>query len=1114
MPSFNSADLQRAYEVYHFLVLSLAMTQKNDGTPNSNAIARRLSDQDDFRKKVSLFLRLCKTESINEEELHKIGAVTTGLVVAMLSRLQKQLNQKYQQHEEPYTKVLTTDNILTVLHKLIELTPEERSLLNLSSGDGLTLFQRALLILQMTSGAEQSEMMIQVYKAAIGLTYEHSVQTLSSLEEVDDLIEETVRDALSYLPGRNAQKTKSGRSADTQTIVTGLTRKAQREIRRLLVRSGSQQNRYIDIDTPVVESYIRRYLQPSFVKRLAKVVVANERLTDEFSVYLKHVSFEPSGPLPFSDRSLDNPAQRQSSYPPLLNPVLQTFDSDLLPSGNYLIGSGDYDLASQCAMRVTLEFYVKLPKDYSPAVPDIFEQFSSEDTLRIDFSFESRGIGGTLSHIIKVINRALLSDIPCLNEYFPIAHDITSTQHIVRDNVSSPIWAHSLVKLCRKETMNKALQQEGDDQLRAYDECAFAEPIGQGDYCGFDFLLAQAQSAMQARLQAIRYSGVSASQYLHELGHRTEYAMALQQSWDYLRGYPFSTMAMVETITKYILQPRIGDRPLTSHDDLVYFDAYLSIIEALMDEGAYRLAHDYLKKIQVLHEIAHQDIISCEVSSTILSRYLICLANYHYLYDADQRYESDNYLPLGCQSDVNREGLTRRAWDLLTQAQAQVSLRLRKYTLINEVSQGTFHPHYALLSRIYFLKTKIFLFHSRYLSRKDTLTLPTEKFNGQRRTEASTHFGRLYLAEKARLYAGADGNSELYACYTSMQCWLYLIASCQEHEHVLLLPETGKTQTLPRQTCLDWAKRLRDHALLSYADTGRRYYNQIKEKSGLPDEHDSFGQHYIQKLSPIYEARGEKYFQVSNLYNRLWVLDMSLLGIPSHLLGKISPNHPTQTIYLFGTNSCYLLFVRGMYMLLSDDVSEFRVSSNRELDTESKSAWDKKLKHATRLLNMSWAIAEEGGYIQRETIDGEKILKLYRRSEHDSATDDYLNQEINSVRDLYPRRVTEIADLGKIFSAACMALRLSLVPDEERSQLVADIRAVLNMVHSSHHLNRTLRAFLKRQKRYNGHLETYFEQAKRVILAYAESGRPSDNRSHQARRDRLLRQLCSLLHEG
>jgi hypothetical protein len=1141
-------DDRRNEKLYHFLFTCLAVKHRGDGRPNSKAIAERLTDKvERLRRIVPHFF----SEERGGDRLSKIPSATTGDVVAMLTRLRSSLENDYREHGEPYTRVLTTEDILATLYHLIELTPQEREGLGLQAGDGLTLLQRALLILQAVGGLENHEMLLRVYKAAVGFDFTQAEPALQDLQQVDELIRKTVQDTLRYLPHRPTQKsTNAFTSQDlrsTDDIVRELTHKVQREIRRLLARSGNNNNSRSD--TVMLNSYIRHYIQPAFVTKLAQTLVVNERLTDQFPVYLKRLTIEAAGPLPFGDRELGSLLPQSSSpYPALLHPQLRNLDQGINPGTKQEIlpEPGDYELASQEATRVRVEFYVKLPENYQPLIPRVFYLLANEDHRRIDFALSSTGIGGTLAHVIKVINQALLWDIYCLQDHFVIAHDVISTQEIIRDNVPSPIWAHSLVKLCRKETIGEALKACRNNQLCSYEDVGFADPIGHGDYCGFDFLLAQAQAAMQSRLHAIRSTGVMPQDYIVHLCQRTERFMALQDALGYFKGYPFSAIAMIQTIQSEIFPKKFGDRPLTKSDPILYFDAYLTIIEALLDEGAYRSAQRYLSRLQVLDsfsEFGWEQSSSSEsnssttiISGSVVTRYLICLANYYFLYDTNHEYEnSPRYLPLQCPRDINREGLSQRAWKKLDLAQKNVAFRLQKYVLINEISQGTFHPHYLLLARIYFLRTKLLIFHSQYIT-KDISDLPTERFNGQVRDKASIHWSRLYTAEKARLYAAANGEGERYACYAAMQCWIYLMAACTNQEQTLPSSPSHSIRevTLRKSDCLVWAKRLRDHALISYAETGRHCYNQIKEKSGLPQEYDIFPQsvpthnpslrnevhepdrlaHYrINKLPPIYEARGKTYDDLIKNDGNFLVFNMDLLAIQPGDISKVSPNHPTQPIYLFGTNSCYLFFARGMYVLCSDDAQEF--GSLEDLNQEIN--WDEKLKQATRLLNMAWAIAEDGGQIQNIKENGNSIRQLRRNfADHSSMYEDaeYSTQEINSVRDLYPRRITEISDLGKIFSAACMVLRLYLATSNHQAELTRDITNILKPLYSSYHFkyNSTQQALLTRQKRYNGHLEQYLETAKAILEEHMQQAKMASHTVElKQRRDDLLKALFAAL---
>ncbi|WP_035992658.1 hypothetical protein [Leptolyngbya sp. KIOST-1] len=1121
----SSADQARSYRFFYYLCAALGYEQQPNGDVNAAGVGALLGNRE-LRRAVTALLQ---PEKLSAEEcetrLRRLGNTTTGTAVQLLSHLRQNLAAAYQAFELPPTRVLGAEEVLTALSYLVELTPKERRDLGLPAGDGLTLLQRSLLMLQTVGGLENYEMLLHIYKAAVGLDFTRAEEPLTSLAAVDDLIAQVVRQSLAFLPRQNPARASASASRREDTV-TELTRKVQREVRRLLARSGNQQ--LATSGDAIVNSYVRQYLQPAFVTKLAQTIGANERLTDQLPVYLKRISFVPSGPLPFADRELDVLTQGRGPYPPLLHPALRDLDQGgSLAHYPDLPGPGDYELASQEATQVSVEFYVKVPPGYQPSIDDVFERLSSQDGRRIDFSLSSTGIGGSLSHVIKVINRALLQDIPCLGEFFPIAHDVTSTQAIIRDNVASPVWAHSLVKLCRRQLLGETLNACQDDQFSNYADFSFADPIGHGDFCGFDFLLSQAQASLQARLQAIRNAGVQPSTYIRQLCHRVERSQAMQDAWTCLRGYPFSSLAMIGLIQQ-TLMPTQAEAALGKSDPYIYFDACLSITEALLDEGVYRPARAYLRRLEGLDPFVAQGLETSRpsgepfevFSGALVIRYLLCLAHYYYLYDTRDR--EPEYLPPGCQADVNRDILVQRAWETLDQAQRHVSLRLRKYVVLNEVSQGTFHPHYLLLSRIAFLRTKLMLFFPRRVPRDEDY-LPTESFVGRQRTAASIHWGRLFLAEKARLYAAADGDSEIYACHAAIQAWIYLIAAYAGTSDLNLaaLNNGDRPRQLDPKQCLAWARRLRNHALITYAETGRQCYYQIKEKSGLRrDNLDSFGPYCIEKIPPIFETRDPPEAALKQAEERphvptarpgpttteLLVLDMSLLAVNPKDLPRVSPHHPTRNIYLFGTNACYLFFIRGLLMACTNVAQEF----DDEEAPATQIDWDAKLRLATRLLHTAWATAEEGGTVEKDVQDGQRIFRIARSFNRDGQTSTFSSPEIDSIRDLYPRRIAEISDLGKIFAIACMVLRLALVPEGDRAALEADIDALLASLYNAESLQncRTHRALLSRQKRYNGHLESYLSYATDCLQRHrAEATAPAQPSQLRQRRDRLMGEL-------
>lgn len=1162
-----SPDEHRAYQAFRFIFFALAAKIRSNGSLNYAQTAQQLSNnQDEFRHLISAMFRRADDEV--EENLGQAVA-TTGELVTYLLYLKGKLEAEYQEEDEPYTRLLTEEDVLEVLGRLYELTPDEREALGLpEAGDGIVLLGRSLLLLQTHRGQENYELLLDIYKRAIGLTPQKNEQPLRGLAQVDDLIAETVQESLSYLPSSDSSDNGNDPlSLRNSKIISDLTLKAQREVRRLLARSGNQLSP-LTRNTVAVDAYVNQYFQRSFIKSLARAIVDNERLTSQFPVYLKYVSLKPIGPIPFADKTFEN-LKDERPYPPVMQVSLRTIERQWLESNNLLPVPGDYELMSQESNQVMADFYIKLPKNYQAKVPRVFQRIASEAgkaPQRIDFTLSSTGIGGALSHVIKVINRALLADIPCLSEYFAIAHDITSTQTIIRENVASPVWAHSLVQLCREETVGKAIQRPLTPDFKPYSGFMCGEPMGHANYCGFDFLSAQAQAGLQARLQAIRNAGVLPGIYLEQLCHQVELQLSLQDAWSHLRGYPFSCMAMIGRIREEILSTlpvpnsqanetedtdsndasdasanrpdadrsdvipetdrinRHPPRPLTRTDRYIYFDAYLSIAEALLDEGAYRNAYHYLIALQVLDKFTEQEGAADSsgsgdrpyeiFSGSLLVRYLLCWANYYYLFDNQVERETSDYRSPSRSVDFSsRSMLIQAAWYRLEEARQHIERRLRKYVVINEVSQGTFHPHYYLMARIEILRAKLLLFFPTFVPYRQQY-LPTDQSNSYGRTRASVHWGRLYLTEKARLYAAADGNGELYACCAAMQCWMYLMAAYVPDKELVLSvsqstnPSSQKPFSLGN--LMEWAKRMRDHALLSYADIGQQCYYQIKEKSGLPDEADEFGLYSIRKIKPIYETRELDDDHPLQANPEFLVLDMSLLAIDAEKLPKITPNLPIRKIYLFGGNACYLMFARGLYLLCSDEVEEFEDAPLARQPEE----WEVKLAKAMRLLNMAWAIAEEGGELQINASDSAQHYDIHRHTNFPDDGNVYTSPDINAMRDLYPRRITEIADWGKVFSAACMVLRIYTSNTENQRSLAADVDKVLNGLHSAYRLNEPLQQLLEDQPRYNGHLAESFRQAQDILRRHRDQALDNPSTSSlKTKRNQLLGELFQSLFE-
>lgn len=1066
-------------------------------------------------------------------------SLTTGELVDLLYRLQEyyQSQQQYQRRTSDRTSqschtssyVLTPEEMLVLLQKLVQLTPAECQQLSLPAGMEEVMLQQALLNLSLYQDQRDYETIISLYRSSIGLAFvQETSSPFGGLDDVHRYIETLVEQDPPYLP-----------AGLSRSKLDELASKAKREIDRILLKCGvgQFQFQFPNVYRQGQSAYIQQYLPRGFVRRLTQAVIENELLTQDFPIFIKTITIQQIGPFPLR-------VATQPDDPGLLLGNLLRFDDT------------DVEIASQYANRVTVHFYMRLPADYQSDFPAIFEQLKSQDDtgLRIDFSLSSTGIGGTLSHVIKVINLLLLTDNQSLrSQYFPIAHDVLINQEIIRSNMPSPVWSHSLVQLCKVKTLAAAMDQSKTvGKLQLYEQFSFGDQVGRGDYCGFDLILCSANAALQARLRAIRYTEIAPANYGQELCRRIERLYLLQEAISYVESYPFSSFALSSRLRTTLLRS-LQNRALTTADPYSLFDACLTIAQIDLNEGAYRRAYSYLDQVAVLKGLSDSGInwlrrfgnenqatlAEFEIfSGALITRFELCRAHYFYLVDRRAERGRRDFLPSYISLDVDERTFNQRlvdeAWQALNRAEEHLNIRLAKYFIINEVSQGLFHPHNQLLAEIYFLRAKLLIFAARQVRVEEPSSphyIPTDSSVAGtfRETETAIHSGRLYLMEKARLYAASNGNEEQYACYTACQAWLYLMAAFSSVPEINVQVGTQPLR-LNRDRGLNWARRLRDHALISYAETGQRCYYQIKENSGLSDDlNPPFGNYRISAIPPISEMLAE-HSPGQDQDSGVLYLDMSLLSVRREWCGANDADKSSGRIYLFGAHACYLLLARGLFHLCSNQLTE----GDNEFEplveqTDDPQLWDRKLHIASRLLNLAWAIADDGAQVHQSGEDGQYDIRRnfmsrdFANSDVGGAEPNPTDPDVASVRDLYPHRVTEIADLGRVFAAACLTLRFYTAPVEQQQQLDERISWILGDLQSLRHCSRSItRQTLRQQERYNGHMTVYLERCRDILIAECQHAKElhsgEEVRSHLSidqiidRRDQLVHQLFSALH--
>jgi hypothetical protein len=1067
----NSSDRQRGISIARYLLSKLR--QRYPEGINDSAFSKLLYPE----------IPLANTRN---SRVNSLRSGNSDLTTAKLVDLIKRVNQNNSsstssqtQAQVFYNPLLTAEETLMLFQRLIQLTPEEKQELGLLTGVEEVLLQQALLNMRLYRNRQNYETFLDLYSTSISLPAAPESVSENFLEQIYNRIPKILA-AIHDLP-----------EAVSQKFIQQVEATVRQEIDKILLKSGMQHKQFWNTRDHV--AYVKRYLTAGFVERLVQAVAENELLMQDFPIYIRKITIEDLGTLPL-------PA----------TPTAETglFNQDLLDLDRLVANRRDRsspaeprdrpaqahrniaDLASQSALSVTIHFAVQ-----------------PEDGTRINFVLFSSGIGGTLSQIVKVINMALLADIACLQDqdngrnFFPIAHDVMVNQTIIQNNTPSPVWAHSLVMLCQSDILAEAMTESRNREICFYDQFAFGDSVGRGDCCAFDFLQTVAKSAFYARLRAIKHTGVDPAQYLQDLRDRIERTRLVQEACRCLTSYPFSSLAQEGWMRQLLVSLGYWDQdeiPASAPQSV--FDANLVIIETFLQEGMYRRAYGYLRRLKPAlgrlaqqsttwyesfnntHTSASQSIQFENFSGSLLVRYQLCWATYYYLLDRSHDRATPKYFA-GLSPNADDRSIIHAAWDAVDKAEDLAAVRLEKYLIINEISQGTFHPHYYLLAQIYFLRLRLLLFFPQ-LAPSDTRYLPVDL---RRRTTNSIYGGCLYLLEKARLYAACDGNEELYACYTAYQSCIYVMASFLDRE--LTLAHRDRESQLSPQDCMKWAHQMRAHALLSYAKTGRHCYYQIKEKSGISQSLDQgvYGKYSIAEIPPIREMLNQDEEKPGQHENGILYIDMELLSIPRECCHSLEDNgDPKERIYLFGSNACYLLFARGLYHLCSNDRKEFETSLSSGLPTAAE--WDQKFSRAYHLFNYACTMAEDGGTLSSvEGEDGIRVERNFSASEETGLeTEEQISAYAKSVRDLYPRRVTEIAELAKIFMATSALLRLHVsldVSPENQEQLRNEFASPLSTLYRESYCEAgALTAqVLKNQPRFNGHLEPFLSRCVHIL---------------------------------
>ena len=778
----DSADQDRDKSVYRYLfTLTDLELNGTPPTPNESSIAKQWGMEDN-----RIFIRRVLRSVMHKkfyanETIPTVPGLTLGKLVKILAALEQHWSHKRSDPDQHSPCRVTRAEKLQALRIFFHLSPAERDALKLSIHPGEVLLQRLLEDATDPVKGLNLEDTINFYQAFLrrhqALSIVNSQQTYSR-----EVREDLIRDIVERLIEQNFDRIDTSQKLNK---ISRLVDKVQREISRIEFQAGIKQaksflNKHFIYD---LQDEGSGYLAPHFIQKLTCAVVENEILTDEFPIHFKYFEIQKARPLPLY-------VKKAGLDIGLLNPFLLELDED---------EDSINGLERQVAYKVTVYFDIKLPDDYVIQFPDISITNHLEQR-QLDFSEEIIGIGSPISHIIAAINRILFWGIPALQGYLPITDAVFSNSEVIGGTDRSPTWRHDLVRLYKNEDVNTAIAED-----RSCDEVTQAYASAYGEFCGFDSVEVAAKAALMARLRLIKQTGVDSKVYLHQLCHHIEELNAFKKAKTYLELYPCSLRAMEGAIERTLFSNRYRTRDRQFQFTAINPDfwssaayaAHLEIAKSNLKEGLYRVGKQYLDALKPHFKEENRDFLG----NLLFAKYHLCWFRYYYLIDLN---DPDCPYP-------DRYQAVRAAEDKLEEAEKALRNRLEKYSKLKELPQTNFHPHFYLLSRIYAHRAKLHLFFPAY-------TRQTDKWNALQEP--------IRLLEKARIFAARDGNTVFYAQWSAYQSWSYLMAAYLGDQNEL--PD----QAFDREHCIDWAKRLIDHALLCYSSFGRLCYQHIKDNGG------------------------------------------------------------------------------------------------------------------------------------------------------------------------------------------------------------------------------------------------------------------------------------------
>jgi hypothetical protein len=288
-----------------------------------------------------------------------------------------------------------------------------------------------------------------------------------------------------------------------------------------------------------------------------------------------------------------------------------------------------------------------------------------------------------------------------------------------------------------------------------------------------------------------------------------------------------------------------------------------------------------------------------------------------------------------------------------------------------------------------------------------------------------------------------------------------------------------KEDIFTQNECITWAKKLVEEAKSSYSYIGKICYQQIKQNAGKTIEDSQSTNQTMENNGKNYELYGNVKIEFMPFINETIeknekdgkdqlkndnpkILDPKILDINLSILKKEN-EFPSR--YLFGVHSSIILFSMGMLKLCKKD------SFNKN-DIEDVKKMIQCIEDAKRMFIFCSAIAEEGGNEKDQVITRDLLP-----TEQENITSDF----DSPIKILYPHRLTQFADLGKIFAATCYAI-LNYQEDEcKYNKLYEKLEEGLLKQLGKNPKSRDARSKILEQTKFNGHLETHIRDIKQYF---------------------------------